>query len=430
MAWDAGGGTGGGLFGSLFSDYDAKKWAALGQAFGAAGAAVGQFAQPSPVPQSLGAAIGAGGAAFGSGLQQADLANQAALQQQKEDEYKNRAIAVQEAQVAQSMAKQAYEVDQMRQREAAFQQALQGDPTLAAMAQFDPQGAMEVYAKAELAKRMLPVELAKREASAEKGPAGGTALQRAGAQIAADQIKALGETASKARTGINALDQLDALLAKGVQTGAGQAGIVQARKIGQALGLPFEDVGDEEVFSALSNQLVLSTKPPGMGALSDKDMDTLKDVAPALSKTPEGNKMLVDLTRKVMQRNIEVYNRVSAAFNAAAESGAPSFDTASAIQQVYEQTPAFSEEDRQQLEQVREAARADKSGRPKTSGGVVRLESPIQIQELPSGTKFSIGGFSGSKRSDGVIQIIDDGLINSLPKGTRIEMNGRQGTVR
>lgn len=66
-----------------------------------------------------------------------------------------------------------------------------------------------------------------------------------------------------------------------------------------------------QALQALTNQIALELRNPsggaGMpGALSDKDVQFLKESIPGLAQTPEGNELMIDYAMKLAQRNKEV----------------------------------------------------------------------------------------------------------------------------
>ena len=101
------------------------------------------------------------------------------------------------------------------------------------------------------------------------------------------------------------LDTMQEILDTGLQTGA-LAGLSKTAKgLVQSLfpDTPLEGLAEAEVFTALSNQLALLIRNPesGMGlpgATSNADLIFLKDSVPGLQKSPEGNKMLIEVYRK------------------------------------------------------------------------------------------------------------------------------------
>lgn len=98
---------------------------------------------------------------------------------------------------------------------------------------------------------------------------------------------------------------------EGSYTGAGAEAFLQLRRVGAALGFDVGDVSDEELATSLGNKIALELRNPaggaGMpGAMSDTDREFLVSSVPGLSKTPEGNRKLVEMLIKVEERNQQI----------------------------------------------------------------------------------------------------------------------------
>lgn len=108
------------------------------------------------------------------------------------------------------------------------------------------------------------------------------------------------------------IDRLDQLLSDpSVYQGTGGERVLQAKRLAKSMGLYVGDVGGAEAVQAISNQLALQARNPaggaGMpGAMSDSDRNYLKAMQPGLEKTPEGNKLIIDVNRKINQRAMDV----------------------------------------------------------------------------------------------------------------------------
>lgn len=108
------------------------------------------------------------------------------------------------------------------------------------------------------------------------------------------------------------LDSLATILADPtIYQGAGAEKVLQAKRIAKSIGVDVGDLGGAEAAQSISNQLALEARNPsggaGMpGAMSDADRVYLRQIPPGIEKTPEGNKLLIDIHRKQNQRAIEV----------------------------------------------------------------------------------------------------------------------------
>jgi len=119
--------------------------------------------------------------------------------------------------------------------------------------------------------------------------------------------------ANSARSNLSNIDRLEAMLNEpGVYQGTEGGKVLAAKRLAQSLGINVgEGVGPAETAQAISNQLALQARNPaggaGMpGAMSDSDREFLKNMQPGLEKTPEGNRLIIDTTRKLNQRAVDV----------------------------------------------------------------------------------------------------------------------------
>lgn len=117
-----------------------------------------------------------------------------------------------------------------------------------------------------------------------------------------------GRAASK---GLQNLDRIDQLM-DGVSTGKLTPTGMQVSAYAQAFGIPIDPkLPNKQAAEALTAQIALENRNPaggaGMpGAMSDNDLKFLRSMAPGLSQTTEGRKMIIDSKRKILQRDQEV----------------------------------------------------------------------------------------------------------------------------
>ena len=108
------------------------------------------------------------------------------------------------------------------------------------------------------------------------------------------------------------MDQLDAVLNSGIYTGWGGDFVQSMRKAGAALGLSdAQAAANGELMTRISNEMALMARNPdsGMGmpgAMSDKDREFLVSMQPGLNNTIEGNRLMVEMSRRIAQRRIDV----------------------------------------------------------------------------------------------------------------------------
>lgn len=103
-----------------------------------------------------------------------------------------------------------------------------------------------------------------------------------------------------------------AQLSDGVTTGALTPAMTDIAALADSLGVKVDkNLGAKQAFEALSNEVALSLRSTadggGMpGAMSDKDREFLKAMTPSLSKTPEGNRLIIESGIKLEQRKQQV----------------------------------------------------------------------------------------------------------------------------
>lgn len=110
---------------------------------------------------------------------------------------------------------------------------------------------------------------------------------------------------------IATLDRLSTLM-QGVNTGKLEPSRMQLAAAAESLGMKFDpNLGSKQAIEAISNEMALQARNPsggaGMpGALSDKDREFLTNITPSMSKTPEGNRLIIDTNRRLAQRDKQV----------------------------------------------------------------------------------------------------------------------------
>jgi hypothetical protein len=90
-------------------------------------------------------------------------------------------------------------------------------------------------------------------------------------------------------------------------TGAGGETLQDLKRLASSLGIEMEGVGEGDTARAVANSIALELRSTGEGAgmpgaLSDKDREFLVAMAPGLTKTPEGNKLLVEYWKRLAKR--------------------------------------------------------------------------------------------------------------------------------
>jgi len=116
------------------------------------------------------------------------------------------------------------------------------------------------------------------------------------------------ENAIAASGNLQNLNDLDALLNAGVQTGFGQPFIDGAKRLALQVGIDVDPrlMAGQEGFQAITNQMILPlVKQLGYNP-TDADLRFIVQASPELSKTVEGNRMIIAGLRRKAQRDIEL----------------------------------------------------------------------------------------------------------------------------
>lgn len=116
------------------------------------------------------------------------------------------------------------------------------------------------------------------------------------------------DQARGAQRALNALDVMDQALSQpGFYSGAGGDTVQQLKRVGSALGMDPEGISSMETFNAMSKQAALDAMGGSLGTgFSNADRDFVVDQVPNLGNTPEGNRQLVAIQRKLNQRKLEI----------------------------------------------------------------------------------------------------------------------------
>jgi len=113
------------------------------------------------------------------------------------------------------------------------------------------------------------------------------------------------QTAGKALNSLTVMDQ--AMNQPGFYSGTGSGAVQYAKRVAAALGLDPNGVSDMETFNAMTKSAALDSMGGSLGTgFSNADRDFVLDQVPNLSNSPEGNRQLIDIQRKLAQRKQQV----------------------------------------------------------------------------------------------------------------------------
>lgn len=114
--------------------------------------------------------------------------------------------------------------------------------------------------------------------------------------------------ADGARRAINALDVMDQVMSQpGFYSGAGANYVTQLKRLGSSLGMEVEGIDSIESFNAMAKQAALDAMGGSLGTgFSNADRDFVLDQVPGLQNTPEGNRRLIGIQRKLNERRLQI----------------------------------------------------------------------------------------------------------------------------
>ena len=95
--------------------------------------------------------------------------------------------------------------------------------------------------------------------------------------------------------------------------GAGSESALAIAKVGDRLGINIDGLSESEQFQAIGNTLVLDKSQQMSGALSNADMEFLRNTVPNLNNTKEGRSQMLEFAKKIQQREVE-YSRAAQRF--------------------------------------------------------------------------------------------------------------------
>ncbi len=114
--------------------------------------------------------------------------------------------------------------------------------------------------------------------------------------------------AQSAQSTLGTLTAMEGLLSQpGFYSGWGSGPVTDLKRMGAAIGLDPEGIDSIESFNALAKQAALNNMGGSLGTgFSNADRDFVTDQVPGLQNTPEGNKRLIEITRKINERKLQV----------------------------------------------------------------------------------------------------------------------------
>lgn len=225
------------------------------------------------------------------------------------------------------------------------------------------------------------------------------AIAEAGGKADVKRLETYAEESDRARSMLEALEAMNAILPN-IRTGTLGESALEVQKAAERMGIKLDISGDTsaaELFGALSNQLTLLQRPPGSGEMSNADRDFFQAATANLSKTPEGNALLIDLAMRRARRTMELEG-VYQDYIDRKQSGDDVGTWAEIRKDYLDSNPLFTAEDRARVraasEKARSPDRADAS--PSRFDSMSReelrqvdIDSLTTVEELDAWTKAS-----------------------------------------
>ncbi|HAF37755.1 MAG TPA: hypothetical protein DCG72_02115 [Gammaproteobacteria bacterium] len=188
---------------------------------------------------------------------------------------------------------------------------------------------------------------------------------------------------SKAQTTLNNLRVLEKAAADpNIYTGAGGNVVQGLKKAAQSFGVKVKGVGSAELVESLSKEIAVNNKDKLPGPMSNSDRQFLVDMAPSLTKTPEGNRLIIGLG--VLSQQYQIARSKAVREYAAANGGRLDAGVYQVLGQVDADFGGQFSGLMSQLKSVPEAEpRSPLAGIPKLTAG-----DRSTYDQLPSGAQF------------------------------------------
>lgn len=127
-------------------------------------------------------------------------------------------------------------------------------------------------------------------------------------KFSADSLNAIETDEKAARAANSALAAAEEAMSQpGFYSGSGGQAVLIAKRAAQAMGLDPEGVDSAEAFNALASRAVLDSIGGSLGAqVSNSDREFIERQAINLGNSPEGNRAIITIQRRLNDRKIEV----------------------------------------------------------------------------------------------------------------------------
>lgn len=161
--------------------------------------------------------------------------------------------------------------------------------------------------------------------------------------IMAKDYDTIRQDAKAARTGLATLGVMEKAIADdSFYSGFGAEQLLTLKQLGASLGIDPDGVSSMETFNALNKQAALASMGGSLGAgFSNADRDFVTGQVPSLTNTPEGNRQLIEVQRKIAERKIDIAKLATAYVK---KNGVLDAGFEEEMQQFAEANPLFTED--------------------------------------------------------------------------------------
>ncbi|MFA3915962.1 hypothetical protein AB1E33_03095 [Ruegeria sp. 2012CJ15-1] len=135
-----------------------------------------------------------------------------------------------------------------------------------------------------------------------------TEYEKARGKGLAERMQGIQTDATSALSALTSLDVMEqAMSDPGFYSGAGGDNALLLKRVGKTLGFDVDGIDSMETFNAQSKSAALDVMGGSLGTgFSNADRDFVLDQVPNLSNTPEGNRTLIEVQRRIQQRKIDI----------------------------------------------------------------------------------------------------------------------------
>tara|TARA_R100001082_G_C4364546_1_gene161202 strand:+ start:1244 stop:2434 length:1191 start_codon:yes stop_codon:yes gene_type:complete len=167
--------------------------------------------------------------------------------------------------------------------------------------------------------------------------------QRVGTVLADDIAEQIGNARQAGET-LQSLKDMATLLERIGETGPVSEFFEPFRRIGGELGINVDkaDLRDRDVFRSKANEIVLASVKKMTGAISEKELNFLESIAPQLSRTTDGNRLLIQMMTFAAERQSAFGDFAREYRDAKGEAWYDSIESSQNLQREWRKTPEFN----------------------------------------------------------------------------------------